>query len=492
MTFRAAAMAATSQGNASTSMSVPKVAIIGAGAAGLVTARVFSRNGIQPLVLEKDSVLGGVWQYYSPDRQSKDSDKKVKKDRPMYRGLRTNLPREVMAYREKQFDGQSDGKTMSFLTHDEVASYLSDYAKDFDLEKYISYDCTVRQLAICNPKKDEQSLDGGDGTHDLPKIKLEWDRKVKDSTSSTDGTKTSITETFDAVMVCNGHYAAPSIPKLPGLKNFKGRVMHSIEYDDPEEFRGQNVLCIGGRASGSDLAREISEYAEKVYLSDTSCPPHTDGRPSEVGNVSWVGRTKEISNDNTIHFDGQYIDAPKDIDVIIFCTGYDYDFPFINSNSNVPSFSATPGERRVMPLFEHLWHPTYPNLAFVGLQHSVVPFPFFELQAEAIVAQILKKTESNDMNSRSLPSLQERLSSAEADAQRGGPNEVGRVQDTHFLGSFQWDECRKYSQYAGNYDEAMERFIATNKVSYAASGCQCLVLTHSNTFKLIMCVRECV
>ena len=32
-----------------------KVAIIGAGAAGLVTARIFNRNGIEPIILEKDA-----------------------------------------------------------------------------------------------------------------------------------------------------------------------------------------------------------------------------------------------------------------------------------------------------------------------------------------------------------------------------------------------------------------------------------------------------
>ena len=77
-----------------------KVAIIGAGAAGLTAARQFARRGIEPVVLEKDAVPGGVWSYHenAPDR-------------PMYRGLRTNLPRELMAFREKPWGG--DGKTKS-------------------------------------------------------------------------------------------------------------------------------------------------------------------------------------------------------------------------------------------------------------------------------------------------------------------------------------------------------------------------------------------
>jgi hypothetical protein len=70
------------------------------------------------------------------------------------------------------------------------------------------------------------------------------------------------------------------------------------------------------------------------------------------------------------------------VDTIVFCSGYDYSFPFINDVPNL-ELNAIPGEHRVMLLYEQLWHARYPNLAFIGLPHSVVPFPFFELQAEA-------------------------------------------------------------------------------------------------------------
>ena len=67
-----------------------RVAVIGGGAAGLAAARVMSRNGIKPVVLEKDRAIGGVWRHV-PSSST----------RPMYKGLRTNLPRELMAFREK-------------------------------------------------------------------------------------------------------------------------------------------------------------------------------------------------------------------------------------------------------------------------------------------------------------------------------------------------------------------------------------------------------
>ena len=64
----------------------------------MVAARVLSRQGIRPVILEKDAEPGGVWRHVAGD-----------KTRPMYQGLRTNLPREIMAYREKPW-GSGPGK----------------------------------------------------------------------------------------------------------------------------------------------------------------------------------------------------------------------------------------------------------------------------------------------------------------------------------------------------------------------------------------------
>jgi cation diffusion facilitator CzcD-associated flavoprotein CzcO len=66
-----------------------KVAVIGAGAAGLVAARILSRYGISCKVFEKEDRSGGIWHFRPKDPTH-----------PMYRNLRTNLPREIMAYRE--------------------------------------------------------------------------------------------------------------------------------------------------------------------------------------------------------------------------------------------------------------------------------------------------------------------------------------------------------------------------------------------------------
>lgn len=443
MSLSSVTTATVSAASASSSPSPIKVAVIGAGAAGLVTARVLLRNGITPTIFEKDSEIGGVWSYHRNSTT-----------RPMYRGLRTNLPRELMAYREFPWGG--DGKSQSFVTHDDVKDYLTSYAKKFGVDGLIQYNSRVKQLKVLI---NEES----NANPSWPKIKLEWDTE-----SPGKGEAQSSLDSFDAVCICNGHYAAAATPIIPGTEHFQGKAYHSMEYDEPSVFEGQTVLCVGGRASGADLAREISLHAKKVYLSDTTCPDLSErnGEPLQEGNVSWVPRTTAVNADSTISFGPTCSEMPH-VDTIIFCSGYDYQFPFINEESNL-NLSAVTGERRIKPLFEQLWHAQYPSLAFVGLQHSVVPFPFFELQAEAIVSQI--EAGSRDSGGWTLPPLEERLKAAKTQAESGGPKQPGRIQETHFLGSHQWDECLKYAKFAGVHDENVANYIELNKRIYDHSG----------------------
>ena len=74
------------------------------------------------------------------------------------------------------------------------------------------------------------------------------------------------TRTYDALVVCNGHYSAPRCPEVSGSEAFPGTVMHSHNYRDSTAFRGQTVVLVGASASGEDICREIAEVADKVTL----------------------------------------------------------------------------------------------------------------------------------------------------------------------------------------------------------------------------------
>ncbi|GMH86934.1 hypothetical protein TrVE_jg3476 [Triparma verrucosa] len=417
-------------------MSQTSVAVIGSGAAGLACARQFSKilPGCVLDVFEKSSDVGGVWNYSGNPNA------------PMYKNLRTNLPKELMGYREFPFTKKYTKDEESYVTHQDVQTYLRAYCDNFDLHKFIKF----------NTKVDKINYDAGDlaASSDDPKS---YPRLKVDFTNSEDGT--SFSKVYDHVVVANGHYARPSIPSnLQGLfDDFSKKAMHAIAYDEPdrETFGDKIILCIGGRASGSDIAREVSGVAKKVYVSDS-----TSSNSSE-GNVHTCARTTGLADDKSTVLleDGT---ALSDVDLVIFCTGYDYAFPFLEE-SNV-DLSFVTGERRVGLLYKQLFHAAHPTLSFIGLPHSVVPFPLFELQAEA-VAQVAKDRFEGGFADR-----QERLEEAARQFRSGGPGDRNRVVDTHYMNDFQWDYCREMAKVGKVYSDEVEGYISTNKGLYDTAG----------------------
>jgi len=42
----------------------------------------------------------------------------------------------------------------------------------------------------------------------------------------------------DYLVVASGHFSVPYIPEYEGMKSFPGRILHSHDFRDAEEFRG--------------------------------------------------------------------------------------------------------------------------------------------------------------------------------------------------------------------------------------------------------------
>jgi len=176
------------------------VAVIGAGAAGLVAARELRREGHSVVVFERQKQVGGTWIYtdhIEPDPLSVDPTRSVVHS-SVYGSLRTNLPRECMGYRDFPFVIRSDVSESRdprrFPSHGEVLAYLQDFAKEFAIEEMIRFDTAVVKVA---PAAEE-----GSG-----KWRIESTEKEK---------KVLRDEIYDAVVVCNGHYIEPRHAEIPG------------------------------------------------------------------------------------------------------------------------------------------------------------------------------------------------------------------------------------------------------------------------------------
>ena len=72
-------------------------------------------------------------------------------------------------------------------------------------------------------------------------------------------------------MLATGVSGIPSVPDIAGLKNFSGKVMHSSQYDDGENWKGKRAIVIGTGNSGHDIAQDLhSSGAEVTLLQRTS------------------------------------------------------------------------------------------------------------------------------------------------------------------------------------------------------------------------------
>ena len=100
---------------------------------------------------------------------------------------------------------------------------------------------------------------------------------------------------------------------------------------------------------------------------------------NHIGELVSKPNVKALLENGSVEFeDGTVV---ENVDSIVYCIGYEYDFPFLDPKD--ANFSVD--ENYVNPLYEHLFVPeNRSSLSFVGLCWKVVPFPQFELQAKWI------------------------------------------------------------------------------------------------------------
>lgn len=142
-----------------------RVAVLGAGGpAGLAVLSQLLAKGISPRSIvgyEARSTLGGVWNHVpspgecaiswrpdglavaqTPAEQADPRGTRTAREGGVYDGLRTNLPKNVMAFRGHGFP---EGVPL-FPTHEQVLEYLVDFARTEGLEKYIELGTTVESV----------------------------------------------------------------------------------------------------------------------------------------------------------------------------------------------------------------------------------------------------------------------------------------------------------------------------------------------------------
>ncbi|MFJ2157149.1 flavin-containing monooxygenase [Streptomyces sp. NPDC087856] len=197
-----------------------RIAIIGAGVAGLVTAKVLTQAGHRTDVFDKTPDVGGVW---SRTRR--------------YPGVTTQSPKAQYSFSDfpmpAHFPEWPDGT--------QIQSYLADYTAHFDLEPRLRLNTEV---IAASPTPDGR-----------------WSVEHRDTT----GTRT--TQLYDRLVVANGVFCEPAVPAFDGLAEFTaagGQVCAGTEFHDAEQARDRNVLVVGYGKSACDVAVPISAVAART------------------------------------------------------------------------------------------------------------------------------------------------------------------------------------------------------------------------------------
>ncbi|GJT00939.1 probable indole-3-pyruvate monooxygenase YUCCA10 [Tanacetum coccineum] len=68
------------------------------------------------------------------------------------------------------------------------------------------------------------------------------------------------------LVVATGETSDVFIPKVDGLSEFKGEVIHSTEYKCGEAYKDKNVLVVGAGNSGMEIALDLSDYGAKTSI----------------------------------------------------------------------------------------------------------------------------------------------------------------------------------------------------------------------------------
>ncbi|HTP15244.1 MAG TPA: NAD(P)/FAD-dependent oxidoreductase [Streptosporangiaceae bacterium] len=189
-----------------------RVGIIGAGVAGLTTAKVLKQAGHEVVVYDKAPDVGGVW---SRTRR--------------YPGLTTQSPKAQYSLSDYPMPREYP----EWPTGDQVQAYLAAYASHFGLDPALRLSAEVTSAT--------PAPNGG------------WAISA-----------TGTTDHVDKLVVANGVFCEPAVPRYPGESEFTaagGQVLAGTGLHDEEQARGKRVLIVGYGKSACDITVPVSQVA---------------------------------------------------------------------------------------------------------------------------------------------------------------------------------------------------------------------------------------
>ena len=194
----------------------PTVIVIGAGQAGLGIAARLGRLGIDTLIVDREARLGDNW-------------------RRRYHAL--VLHNEVHVNHLPYMPFPSTWPV--FIPKDMLANWFESYAEALELNVWCGTELSAGRWDDA-AKCWEVTLTRADGSTRVMRPKH--------------------------LVYATGVSSIPVRPKMPGLENFAGEVMHSGDYTEGHAWKGRRALVLGTGNSGHDVAQDLHASGAQVSL----------------------------------------------------------------------------------------------------------------------------------------------------------------------------------------------------------------------------------
>ncbi|KAI3406242.2 hypothetical protein KGF56_001084 [Candida oxycetoniae] len=271
------------------------------------------------------------------------------------------LPDEAIYYDTKR-------KIYPFMTHQELTKRFDEFIEKENLLEYIRLNSTVEKVTK---------------NHESGK----WVVTIRQKGGSENAW---YQETFDAVVIANGHYTVPYFPHIKGLaeynKTHPGRLIHAKSFRNTQEFKDKDVLVIGGSISTVNILQYIVPVAKSV--TDSKRGKHLVFEFINDALISEGIEPKpplEYIDPKTGEF--YFADGSSGkYDKVVFSTGYHYHFPFLSEDDEEEYLKlVNPGNlSRVGGLFHHTFSQKDATLGTVGVCVSQLNFHTIEASSAAL------------------------------------------------------------------------------------------------------------
>ena len=227
------------------------VLIVGAGISGVGGAYHLTQQckGTSFVVLEQQGSFGGTWLTHK------------------YPGIRSDSDLYTFGYRFKPWTGAP------IATAEEIRKYMGEVIEENDLGRHIRYGHKIT-LA-------------------------QWSSKDKLWTIDAVRTDTGLPLRFTAnfLWMCQGYYRHSEgyTPEWPGMKDFKGTIVHPQTWPEDLDYKGKKVIVIGSGATAATVVPAMAADCGHITLLQRSPTFFRTGRNA----VELADMLRELSIDET-------------------------------------------------------------------------------------------------------------------------------------------------------------------------------------------------